>query len=320
MRVPEIPSGTVELAAYTWCSSTLTGSKGLGFTNVSPGLGRYVGWLDGLDPVHLRVLETAGAQEPDQFPSWKRQVSVGQFANGALNVIYIKQVSAGVDDHGRNRPLILLLIGHSSELHLGMLDPGQARRLLDIVAAPGILQSLSVSYLRGPNFAHDCASHNDQHPLLLAELRDHNGTLRSRHPDLDAAESFTARVLADLPAALWPDLQLDWYTGPTGPVSIVSLLDKPRSITRAPLGGAIVGESCPHHRRIETVWTSLPAARRNWRELAEALTRPLPPLATGTQPVARVSPPAYGATPAHMPAGGPADRPGRPSLAGRPSH
>lgn len=302
MRAPEIPAGTVELAAYTWCSSTLTGSKGLGFTNVSPGLRRYVGWLDGLDPMHLRVLETAGAQEPDQFPSWKRQVSVGQFAIGSLNVIYIKQVSAGVDDHGRNRPLILLLIGHSSELHLGMLDLGQAQMLLNVVAGPGILQSLSVNYLRGPNFAHDCASHNDQHSLLLAELRDHNGTLRIRHADLNAAKSFTACVLAGLPAALWPDLQLDWYTGAAGPVSVVSLLDKPRSIAHAPLDETIVGESCSHHRRIETVWASLPAARRNWRELAEALTRPVPPLAagTGTRPIARVTPPVYGATPAHI--------------------
>jgi hypothetical protein len=113
MSEPKLHPGTVGQALYTWSNSTIAGSSGVGFVEISPALSGSIEWLRRLQPQAFRVhLETSLVP----YDHTEQKFSyVGRICRNGCQIVFCKTDRAHRDDKGRDHSLVHALFS---------VDPG----------------------------------------------------------------------------------------------------------------------------------------------------------------------------------------------------
>jgi hypothetical protein len=271
---PAIPAGTVEQAIFTWSKVNLDGHKGQGFGAVSAGLTDSLGWLQAIDSSHWKLADESLSHGAERYEGWTQFVATGAFQAEGVSFVYRKIASVGVDGHQRNRSLIHMLVGRPGELDLAAVSDDDVHWLgaedcpLDELPDLG---NLHITQLTPRSMPHDCAVRDPAAEVLREGLMAATTTLviGLDEPIILPAEAITALLIA-VPTALWPNIELDWYVGPLGPIAKIGLPDRlsPRADDRTPVSGLV---GCELHRLADELWNEMIAHQRTWRSFAYAL-------------------------------------------------
>ncbi len=277
MRGPVIAPGHVEQAIYTWSKHNLTNGKGQGITEVSPGLRNAISWLGSLDLHRFRAFPEGTMSESDGYEGWKDLVTVGALPVGDLTVVYRKISSAGKDGVGRNRFVTHMLVANANEVDLSSIAADDPRWLtaeecpLD---KPPKLDTLKIDELTPRRAAHACPNFDSGARELFERVTASPGELRQAGKAKPL--ELTSALLAAIPTALWPRIDLTWWVGDEGPVYRFVLVeegarldfDTADRVRRAGLLG------CTLHSFVDEIWAGLGPGDRTWEGFAAAFVAP----------------------------------------------
>lgn len=274
MPPPTIPAGTAEQAIFTWSKVNLDGRKGQGFGAVSAGLKDSLGWLQTLDSSHWKIVDESLSGGSERYEDWTQLVATGAFQAEGVSLVYRKIASAGVDGHQRNRSLVHILVGRPDDLDLAVISDDDVHWLgTEDCPLDGLpdLPRLSISDFTPRSMEHVCAERDAAADALRESLIAAATTVvvGQSEPIGQPAEVITA-LLIGVPTALWPNIELDWYVGPHGPIARIGLPDRPspRSVDRLGVTGLF---GCELHRVADELWNEMITHQRTWKGFVRKL-------------------------------------------------
>lgn len=163
MNEPELSGDQVAQAIYTWSRILIDGSRGIGFSALSPSLRNSVDWLSRLQMPEFNLFPSHIISTPTLYRARKGFSEVGRTVRGETGIIYCKTANGVVDPAGRQHPVIHALFAEASAL--GLLCLSRIREsfwIRQIANAPGgglNLQDIVISDIystRGSITKHVC--------------------------------------------------------------------------------------------------------------------------------------------------------------------
>lgn len=136
----KLESGHAAQAIYTWSSKRVDGSKGLGFSTISPSLVNSLDWLTRLQPPEFKLFKTNNPS-PELYEARQGFSEVGRTVRGQISIVYCKTADGTLDITGRPHPVVHALLADTKTL--GLLTASRIRqdywiRELEISSAAGL--------------------------------------------------------------------------------------------------------------------------------------------------------------------------------------
>lgn len=120
-----LADGQVAQAVYTWSSRLVDGSKGLGFSTISPSLEKSIDWLTRLQPPEFKLF-TTNNPSPELYEARRRFSEVGRTVRGQISIVYRKTADGTVDVSGRPQPVVHALLANTKTF--GLLSASRIRQ------------------------------------------------------------------------------------------------------------------------------------------------------------------------------------------------
>jgi hypothetical protein len=112
-----IGEGRVAQAVYTWSTKLVNGSKGLGFSTISPALEKSIDWLTRLQPTEFKLFTTNNPSQ-ELYEARERFSEVGRTIRGETSIIYCKTADGTFDVSQRPQPVVHALLADPGTLGL----------------------------------------------------------------------------------------------------------------------------------------------------------------------------------------------------------
>lgn len=118
MTSPHFGDSRVAQAVYTWSKTSIDGSKGMGFTAVSPLLEGCIDWLTKLQLPEFQLLPSGIDESLEHYESRVGFSEVGRTCKEGVGIIYCKTADGAVDSFSRPQPVVHAFFGSSEALGL----------------------------------------------------------------------------------------------------------------------------------------------------------------------------------------------------------
>ncbi len=175
MNEPRLPSGIVAQAVYTWSPTLVNGSKGMGFSAISPSLTGSIDWLGRLNPPEFNLFQgdVTGASS-DLTESKKGFSEVGRMLVDGIAIVYRKSADGEASQPGRLHQVVHAVMAEPAILGLSCLTRIRDDLWITKVEGPGggglNLADLALADLlevEKGHTGHSCpADHQDAENLL----------------------------------------------------------------------------------------------------------------------------------------------------------
>ena len=182
MNEPRLPNGIVAQAVYTWSPTLVNGSKGMGFSAISPSLVGSIDWLSRLNPPEFDLFQGDVTGAPSDLTGAKKDFSeVGRILVDGIAIAYRKTADGEVSKPGRPHQVVHAVMAKPAILGLSCMTRIRDDFWIRKVEGPGggnlNLVDLALADLlevQDASTGHSCpAYHEDAENLLqlLAECQ-----------------------------------------------------------------------------------------------------------------------------------------------------
>jgi hypothetical protein len=122
MSEPRFGSDRVAQAVYAWSQVLIDGSKGMGFSAISPSLSGSVDWLSHLHLPEFNLFAPHSIQPVFSYEERHGFSEVGRAVKGNIGIIYRKTADGVVDPTSRRHPVVHALFSDATTLGLLCLN------------------------------------------------------------------------------------------------------------------------------------------------------------------------------------------------------
>jgi hypothetical protein len=114
-----LPNDRLAQAIYTWSLTNVDGTRGMGFSAISPALTGSIDWLQRFPSTAFRLFpEDAGEVTSDLYEARRGFSETGRLFERGIGVVYCKTADGAVDAMGRPQPVVHALFGDAGVLGL----------------------------------------------------------------------------------------------------------------------------------------------------------------------------------------------------------
>lgn len=118
MIEPKLSRDQVAQAVYTWSRTLVDGTRGMGFTSISPSLEASIDWLIRLQIPEFSLFLPSVAPSLTLYEARKGFSEVGRTVRGNIGIIYRKTADGVVDSAGRHQLVVHALFADARALGL----------------------------------------------------------------------------------------------------------------------------------------------------------------------------------------------------------
>jgi len=200
MNGPKLPSGIVAQAVYTWSPTLVNGSKGMGFSAISPSLVESIDWLSRLNLPEFNLFQGDVTGASSYMVEAKKGFSeVGRMLADGIAIAYRKTADGEVSEPARPHPVVHAIMAEPSVLGLSSLTRMRDDLWIRKVEGPGGGGRLNLAdfapadifEIQGASTGHSCPGdhqHAENFLRMLATYQfESEGTIPLPNMDVIAA-------------------------------------------------------------------------------------------------------------------------------------
>jgi hypothetical protein len=124
---PNLGHRQVAQAVYTWSQTLVDGTRGVGFSAISPSLVTSIDWLTRLKLPEFRLFKT-DSPTSELYEARKGFSEVGRLVKNDIGIVYRKTADGAMDTSGRPQPVVHAFFANARSL--GFLSPLHIREEL----------------------------------------------------------------------------------------------------------------------------------------------------------------------------------------------